>query len=354
MVVTTLTQLKHQVRWPYRRLCRSLGVPYGSFRRWKRRLERGQPVVSRPGPKKVAPLTLEELHGDVSRLTHGRRRSRGVGAVYRQYHTQVSRRELQALTETVRRELAQRRQAGLRHLTWHVPGLVWSLDDAELAGVALHTLHLHQVQDLASRYKFPPWVGERVLGATVAGRLEQLFLQHGPPLVLKRDNGSNLNQRAVEEVLARYLVLPLNSPPHYPPYNGAMECAVRELKTPLVEQILASGPIPESQVQVWAEVLAHELNHRPRHCLEGRVACRVFQDASSGRQAYTRRRRRVIFDAINDLTRTLVHARAVHTQRQAETVRRLAVEAWLQRNGVLTITQNKRVLPVFFKQIAHY
>jgi hypothetical protein len=51
------------------------------------------------------------------------------------------------------------------------------------------------------------------LGETVGVRLEQLFLQHGPPLVLKRDNGSNLNQQAVDEVLARYLVLPLNSPP---------------------------------------------------------------------------------------------------------------------------------------------
>jgi hypothetical protein len=354
MVLSTLTQLKRQVRWPYRRLCRSLGLPYGSFRRWKRRLERGQPALFQPGPKKVAPLNLEELHGDLSRLKHGRQRSRGVGAVYRQYHTQVSRRELQALTDTVRRELAQRRRAGLRHLTWHVPGLVWSLDDAELARFAHHTLRLHQVQDLASRYKFTPWVGERVLGETVAVRLERLFLQHGPPLVLKRDNGSNLNQRAVEEVLARYLVLPLNSPPHYPPYNGGMECAVRELKTPLVEKILASGPIPESQVQAWAEVLAHALNHRPRRCLDGQVACRVFQDARPARQVYTRRKRREIFDAINELTWTLIQSRAVHTQRQAETARRLAVETWLQRNGVLTITQNKRVLPIFLKQIAHY
>lgn len=353
MVVTTLTQLKRQGRWPYRRLCRSLGVPYGSFRRWKHCLERGQPAVSRPGPKKVAPLTLEELHGDLSRLKHGRRRSRGVGAVYRQYHTQVSRRELRALTETLRRELAQRRRAELRQITWHVPGLVWSLDDAELARLAHHPLRLHQVQDLASRYKFTPWVGERVLGETVAVRLEQLFLQHGPPLVLKRDNGSNLNQQAVDEVLARYLVMPLNSPPHYPPYNGGMECAVRELKTPLVEKILASGPIPESQVQVWAEVLAHALNHCRRRCLDGQVACRVFQDARPALKAYTLRKRKEVFDAINELTRTLMESRSVRTQRQAEAVRRVAVETWLQSNGVITITQNRKVLPVFLEEIAH-
>jgi transposase len=353
MIVTTLTQLKRQVRWPYPRLCQYLALPYSSFRRWKHRIGRGQPALFKPGPKKMAPLNVEELHVHLCCLRHGRQRSRGVGAVYRQYQTQVSRRELQALTETVRRELAQQRQAALRHITWHVPGLVWSLDDAELARVAHHTLHLHQVQDLASRYKFTPWVGERVLGETVAVRLEHLFLQHGPPLVLKRDNGSNLNQPAVEEVLARYLVMPLNSPPHYPPYNGGMECAVRELKPPLVEKILASGPIPASQVQVWAEGLAHELNHRPRRCLDGQVACRVFQDARSALKAYTRRKRREVFDAISALTRILMQARAVHTQRQAETARRLAVETWLQRNGVITITQNKKVLPIFLEQSAH-
>jgi transposase InsO family protein len=286
-------------------------------------------------------------------LQHGRQRSRGAGRLYRQYQNQISRRDLQALTETVRRELAHQHQAELRHITWQVPGLVWSLDDAELVRLADHKLYLHQVQDLASRYKFTPWVGEQVLGETVAVHLEQLFLQHGPPLVLKRDNGSNLNQQAVDEVLARYLVMPLNSPHHYPPYNGGMECAVREMKTPLVEKILAGGPPSESQVQAWAEVLAHELNHRSRGCLDGHIACRVFQDAKPALQAYTLRKRRKIFDWINELTQALIQALAVHTQRQVETARRRAVESWLQTNGVITITQNKKVLPVFPQITAH-
>jgi len=298
-------------------------------------------------------LNLEELHVHLCRLKHGRQRSRGVGRLYRQYQGQISRRDLQALTETVRRELAQQRQAELRRITWHVPGLVRSLDDAELARFTHHPLHLHQVQDLASRYKFTPFVGDRAWGETVALRLEQLFLRHGPPLVLKRDNGSNLNHQAVDEVLARHLVIPLNSPPHYPPYNGGMECAVRELKTPLVEKILAGSPITRSQVQGWAAMLAHELNHRSRDCLHGHVPCEVFQDAKSALKAYTLRRRREIFDWINELTMTLIRVLAVHTQYQADTVRRLAVETWLLRNGVITITQNKKVLPIFFEQFAH-
>ena len=80
------------------------------------------------------------------------------------------------LTETVRREILQQHQAELRHLTWHVPGLVWALDDAELARFDDHKLHLHQVQDLASRYKFTPLGGEQVLGESVALHLEQLFV----------------------------------------------------------------------------------------------------------------------------------------------------------------------------------
>jgi hypothetical protein len=50
---------------------------------------------------------------------------------------------------------------------------------------------------------------------------------------------------------------------------------------------------------------------------------------------------------------TLIQVLAVHTQSQIETARRLAVETWLQTNGVITITRNKKVLPVFLEQSAH-
>ena len=102
MIVTTLSRLKQQVRWPYPRLCASLGLPYASFRRWKNRLEHGQPALFKPGPQKVAPLNLEELRVALCCLKHGRQRIRGVGRLYRQYQDQISRRDLQALTDTVR------------------------------------------------------------------------------------------------------------------------------------------------------------------------------------------------------------------------------------------------------------
>ena len=48
-----------------------------------------------------------------------------------------------------------------------------------------------------------------------------------------------------------------------------------------------------------------------------------------------------------------LQAQGVCTQRQADTVRRLAVEAWLQKEGVISITQNHRVSPIFPEKIAH-
>jgi hypothetical protein len=106
-------------------------------------------------------------------------------------------------------------------------------------------------------------------------------------------------------------------------------------------------------VQHWAELLVHELNHRRRRSLHGQVACRVFQDARPALQAYTLRKRREGFDEINALTWTLMQAQGACTKDEADMIRRVAVQAWLQKHQAITITQNHRVLPVFLQRIAH-
>ncbi len=85
----------------------------------------------------------------------------------------------------------------------------------------------------------------------------------------------------------------------------------------------------------------------------GKRACRVFQDARPTLKAYTLRKRREVFDEINALTWTLMQAQGVYTQDEADSIRRVAVHAWLQDHRVITITQNHRVLPVFLQKIAH-
>jgi hypothetical protein len=77
----------------------------------------------------------------------------------------------------------------------------------------------------------------------------------------------------------------------------------------------------------------------------------ISEDAKPALKAYTLRKRRKIFDWINDLPRALIAVSAVRTRRQVETAWHLAVETWLQRNGVITITQNKKVLPISPKRL---
>jgi len=79
----------------------------------------------------------------------------------------------------------------------------------------------------------------------------------------------------------------------------------------------------------------------------------VFQNARPALQAYTLRKRREVFDEINALTWTLMQAQGVCTQDEADMIRRVAVQAWLQQHQVITITRNNRVLPVFLQNIAH-
>jgi hypothetical protein len=86
------------------------------------------------------------------------------------------------------------------------------------------TLHVHNVQDLCSRYKFPPLAAAtEPCGEEVAGHLACQFTRFGPPLFCKRDNGGNVNPLAVDALLEEALVIPMNSPVATAPYNGAIE-----------------------------------------------------------------------------------------------------------------------------------
>src|SRR2546428_8911839 len=142
-----------------------------------------------------------------------------------------------------------------------------------------------------------PRESERLAGDSIAARLDELFAQQGPPLVLKRDNGSNLNSEAVNAVLSRWLVIPLNSPPYYPPYNGGIERAQRELKEALRPRLLAH---PAGDVAGLAALTVHELNHRSRRCLRGVTACEQFASAKWTLRGYTRRGRKEMFEQISE------------------------------------------------------
>ena len=79
------------------------------------------------------------------------------------------------------------------------------------------------VRDLSSGTVLSSSPALRGSAKEVAAELERLFLLHGPPLVLKCDNGSPLVAAKVRSLCRRSGVVVLRSPPRRPAYNGSAE-----------------------------------------------------------------------------------------------------------------------------------
>jgi hypothetical protein len=280
-------------------LARELGLSYSTLMRWKQRLSARELAVQKPGPKKVRAVNLDQLRQEISDLDHGSKRTRGTGRLYDAYRGAISRRELNRMIRIVRKGNNRQQATQRYHIAWLKPNLAWAMDDCQRSKVVgEETLHLHNLSDLCSRYKFGPLASAEIAcGEEVAGHLSQLFSRYGAPLFCKRDNGGNLNHGAVNEVLEQALVIPINSPVFRAPYNGAIEHTQGEFKNYLrrwewkADTIKAFG--------LLAEMAAHTLNHIPRRCLKGRTACSVY--FGDNRMRYPKRQRKSIYDWIRDL-----------------------------------------------------
>jgi hypothetical protein len=327
----------------YREICTAVRLPYPSFMRWRMRKRNLVSVVKQPGPPKIGPPDFSGLVRDIAGMAHGHRRTQGTGALYVRYASGMSRRDIYRLVSMARHDLNAQHRQNQRRIRWNVPNVAWSMDPS-LYGqrdASGEKVYLTQMQDLASRYKFSPMAGECPCGEEIAGYVADKFQKFGPPLFLKRDNGGNLNHPAVDDVLSEHFVIPLNSPVHYPPYNGAIEKAQTELKNGLVEKLAYRPCCPREHVEAYAAAVEHDLNHQPRPCLEGKIACQVF---FTNRRAFSKWERRDAYVWIKSLQNDILCTEGV----QPQAAWRIAAEAWLSKNGFITVTQNGKVSPNFF------
>jgi hypothetical protein len=295
----------------------------------------------------VEPFDPALLDAEIRVLSHGAKRSEGTTELYRRYQETLSRRDLSRMVEQVRREVAADHRNHLRRIDWLVPGVVWAMDVTEYEVEGIGKIHLHNTQDLGSRYKFSPLSGECPVGEEIAGYLNEKFSQFGPPLFLKRDNGGNLNHGAVNEVLSEFFVLPLNSPTYYAPYNGAIEESQRELKGRLREKFIPGFPLSANHpVAVYAEVTAHDLNHRLRPCLNGKTSCQVFFSLAE-KPIFSKLERRKIYDMVLARVENILASMNQFGKSAREVAWRIAVEFWLQSKGFIKVHIPKKVLPNF-------
>jgi len=339
------TDIKGKTQMPYAMICRAIRIPLSTLGRWRSRQREDRPLLNRPGPKKVEPFDPSVLETKIGMLGHGRKRSAGTTELYQRYRFRVSRRELGQMVAQVRQDLVADHRRNLRRIQWQTPGIVWAMDGTEYDMGLADKIYLYNMQDLGSRYKFLPLAGEYPVGEEIAGYLSEKFDRYGPPLVLKRDNEGNLNHTAVNAVLEEFLVLPLNSPEYYAPYNGAIEESQREVKRCLREKFALGLPECQDHVSAYAEAAVHDLNHRIRPCLEGRTSCQVFF-APADKPVFMRRERRDIYDMIMDKAERILSAMKQSGTAIKETAWRIAVESWLKSRGFIKVHINQKCHPI--------
>lgn len=337
MLIEEVESIRTEVGGSCRQVLEAVGLPCATYHRWTARLRNEEPFVQTPGPKKSVQLELGDLLVEVRQMGHCRRRSFGTTDLYEAHKDEISRRQLQKLVKVERCRVNAEKRAHLRRITWRVPGLTWAMDATKIGPA-----QLQQVQDLASRYKFEPFLAASLSGEQVAEHLERIIDVHGAPLILKRDRGSNLRDDAVRAVLEKHLIIPLDSPRRYPQYNGAIEYAQREMK----EVLEVRDPGAEQSLAIYTAA-AHELNHRRRPCLAGRTACAVFEAGREAMRAYTRPQRKEIIGWIKDQAQDIIQREGLSGADTRDAAWRRAVESWLHRNGAITVSVDGQVLPCF-------
>lgn len=171
---------------PYRAISSAVRLPYPSLIRWRMRRKEDAPLVRKPGPPKVKPPDFGRIEQDIKRLSHGHERTQGTGVLYARYSPSVSRRELQRMVAMARHDLNASQRQNLRRIQWNLPN--WSMDPCEYGqrDAIGAKVHLNQMQDLASRYKFNPMTGEIPCGEEISGYLAATFNRFGAALLLKR------------------------------------------------------------------------------------------------------------------------------------------------------------------------
>jgi len=339
-VVKNLQQRHEQEGRSYRRLCRGYGLPRSNVLRWQYNLRRGDPPIRRPGPAKEAmpdPALLSEV---IAALPCGKQRTKGTGALYDAWRGFISRDRLAQRVAEHRRSIHRKQRDEFQLLCWHYPGTVWAMDEAEMDGIRWLL-----VVDLASRCRFDLLLADALPSTRVVGHLETLFQVHKPPLAIKRDNGSNLASREVDQLLADWGIIDLTSPPYYPRYNGAVEYAQREIK--LVAKILHEvHGMPLREALAMAPQV---INRRPRPCLHGATATEVFHTPNPALAGvFTQESRKETTHWIEACQETILASMSASNRRTQVAARRLATETWMLNQGLVVPVRAITVSPHYW------
>jgi len=178
-------------------------------------------------------------------------------------------------------------------------------------------------------------------GEEISGHLARLFRNFAVPLFFKRDNQGVLNHHAVNQILEQHLVIPLNSPTYYAPYNGAIEHTQGALNRYLKNWSF-KAPSAEG-MELLAELGSHDHNHMPRRSLKGKNSCSAY--FRGPRITFDKRKRKEVFLWIKQTACDMLEK--LGDDGMFMTAWRIAARTWLQKNNYITIVRNGKVLPYY-------
>ena len=193
-------------------------------RKWRqdrlREKPRGRPL------KQADPLR----RGEFIEVLNGQGPQRGLRPL-RVLFPDMARGEILDVLWRFRRIFARRNRLVVHSLSWDFPGSVWAMDHTDVTlPVDGIFKRIFAVRDLGSNEQVL-WLPVEDATAPVTIRaLELLFLHHGPPLVLKSDNGPAFISEEMSSFLKSWEVIQLLSPPWTPQYNGACEAGIGSME----------------------------------------------------------------------------------------------------------------------------
>ena len=308
---------------------------YPTIMRWLTRHRNGEDVCRKSGyPKQEYDPAFVE--GRITLLEHNKKRSKGTGNLIKL--NLAPRRTINKMVRETREELNKQQRDENCYVTWSKAGTVWAIDDTLIRyDENGKRRYLTNIQDLASRYKFSYETTISPTGEEIADKLKSLFKQHGPPLFLKRDNGSNLCSDAVNKILTDHMVMPVNSPVASPTYNGAIERSQAEIKAEIkAEYLYHADP---KVLDLHIENICNMLNHSPRKSLKGKHACECF----SQRKRHNKRRRKEIYDKVKYYTEKILgELKLTSTKKTIITAMRQAAKQVMLEEQIIKINLKRK------------
>lgn len=193
---------------------------------------------------------------------------RGAGTplyALRRAFPELRRADLADLHRRYRRVQQKKRKRKQSRLKWLVAGAVWAADFKERREpIEGRYGWILSIKDLASRNQLAWQPLEAATAAAVQAVYQRLFDEHGPPLVMKSDNGAQFREEGTKSKLAEHQVTPLYNPVRHPSYNGGVERANGQLAG-YQEAVAASNGregLPTREDAENARKLANELHRR--------------------------------------------------------------------------------------------